>query len=53
MNIWDILIIVLVAGLILLALKLAMGRKAKGGCCCGCASCPKRNDCNSKLQSVD
>ena len=48
MNIWDVLIIILVAGLILFALKLARGRKAKGGCGCGCSDCPRRNDCSSK-----
>ena len=49
MNIWDILILIMVAGLIYLAARLAGARKKKGGCGCGCANCPKRNDCNSKV----
>ena len=53
MNIWDILIIVIVAGIILLAFKLAKGRKSKGGCGCGCADCPQRKDCNSKKLPLD
>ncbi|MBR6085321.1 MAG: FeoB-associated Cys-rich membrane protein [Spirochaetales bacterium] len=53
MNFWDILIIFIVAGLILLAFKLARGRKSKGGCGCGCSECPQRKDCNSKDHAVD
>ena len=48
MNIWDVLIIILVAGLILFALKLARGRKAKGGCGCGCSDCPQKKSCPSR-----
>lgn len=41
MNIWDILIIVSVLALILVAFKVAKGRKKKGGCGCCCAGCTR------------
>ena len=44
MNIWDILIIAAVAGLLILAFRLARGRKKKGGCGCGCEGCTKSCD---------
>ena len=45
MNIWDILIIVLVAAAIVFAVIRV--RKGKSRCCnsgCGCAGCAKRPD---------
>ena len=42
MNIWDILILVLIAGAVVLALRRIFTRKKQGcaGCCEGCAGCP-------------
>ena len=44
MNIWDILILLAVAGLVLLAVRAICGGRAgschsAGGCCGDCASC--------------
>ena len=43
MNVWDILILLLVAGLIGLALWQLRSRK--GGCSCGCAACETKKSC--------
>ena len=42
MNIWDILILVLIARAVVLALRGIFTRKKQGcaGCCEGCAGCP-------------
>jgi len=37
MNIWDILILLVVAGMVFLALRAIRGRK--GGCSCGSSEC--------------
>jgi len=39
MNIWDILILVLIAGLVIWALLRARKRKKAGRCACGCEGC--------------
>lgn len=41
MNIWDLLILALVAGGIALAVRTLRGKKSAGGCSCGCAGCTK------------
>ena len=45
MNIWDILILLAVAAMLLLAVRAIRGGKAGschkgGGCSCGCENCP-------------
>ena len=40
MNIWDILILLLIAGAVALALHFLRGKK-RGGCSCGCGGCTK------------
>ena len=42
MNIWDILILLLVAGAVLAAALVMRGKKG-GRCSCGCSGCAK--DC--------
>jgi len=41
MNLWDILILLAVAGAVILGLVRARGRRRSGGSCCscGCGSC--------------
>ena len=46
MNIWDILILLALAGGIALALRALRGKKRRGGCSCGCAGCAK--DCTAR-----
>ena len=46
MNIWDILILLILAGIIALALRALRGKKRSGGCSCGCAGCAK--DCPAR-----
>ncbi|MBR0268054.1 MAG: FeoB-associated Cys-rich membrane protein [Clostridia bacterium] len=43
MNIWDILILALIAGAVILAIRVWSGKNKKGGCSCGCGGCTK--DC--------
>ena len=43
MNLWDILILLLVAGGIALALVFMRRNGRRGGCSCGCDGCGK--DC--------
>jgi len=42
MNIWDILILALLAAAVGLALKTLRGRKNSGGCACGCEGCTRQ-----------
>ena len=46
MNFWDILILLLIAGGIVLAVRVLRGEKSTGGCSCGCAGCTK--DCAAR-----
>ena len=46
MNIWDILILLILAGIIALALRALRGKKRSGGCSCGCGGCAK--DCPAR-----
>ena len=46
MNIWDLLILALVAGGITLAVRTLRGKKGAGRCSCGCAGCTK--DCAAR-----
>lgn len=46
MNLWDILILLAVAAMVLLAVR-AM-RNGRSGCNCGCGSCPENCDCEKK-----
>lgn len=41
MNIWDVVIFIIVAGLVSLAVwrMIRNRRQGKGGCSCGCANC--------------
>ena len=40
MNIWDIVVIIVVAAVLILAFRLYAGVRKKGsGCGCGCADC--------------
>ena len=57
MNVWDILILLAVAGAAVLGLRRTRKRKAagKGGCCegsCGsCALCKEQNTCEKNPRS--
>ena len=46
MNLWDILIIAVIAGITMLALKAMNGKGKSGGCSCGCGGCSK--DCSMR-----
>ncbi len=48
MNIWDILIIVIIAGAVFAALK----KRRKGSCSCGCADCPSAGFCGKKEKDL-
>lgn len=41
MNIWDILILLLVAFAAVTALRAMRSKKQNGGCSCGCSGCKK------------
>ncbi len=43
MNIWDILILLLIGGAVILAARILRGKGKNGGCSCGCGGCVK--DC--------
>ena len=43
MNIYDILLIVILAAIIISALVFTIRRKKQGGCSCGCAGCDGQN----------
>ena len=46
MNFWDILILLILAGVIVLALRTLRGKGKTGGCSCGCGGCAK--DCPAR-----
>lgn len=47
MNLWDVLILGLVASAVVLALlQMWKNRRRNGGCSCGCSDCEK--SCQSK-----
>ena len=46
MNLWDILILLFIAGGIAAAVRVLRGKKGAGGCSCGCAGCTK--DCAAR-----
>lgn len=48
MNIWDILILLAVAGAAALAVRTLRGKKSSGGCSCGCGGCTK--ECPSRRE---
>ena len=48
MNFWDILILLIVAGVIVLALRVMRGKGKTGGCSCGCSGCAK--DCAARQE---
>ena len=45
MNVWDVLILLAVAGMIALAVRAIRGGKKRGGCGCGCEGCTKSCAC--------
>ena len=50
MNIWDILILLVVAALVYLAVRVM--RSGRSQCSCGCEACGKKCDC-AKTQKND
>ena len=55
MNIWDILILLAVAGLVALAVRAIRSGKSggchsAGGCCGDCASCAMEQGCDKKKE---
>ena len=48
MNFWDILILLILAGVIVLALRTLRGKGKTGGCSCGCSGCGK--DCPARQE---
>jgi hypothetical protein len=41
MNIWDILILALIAAAVFIAARTWRKKSARGGCSCGCSECTK------------
>lgn len=50
MNIWDILIIAVIALIAGLAIR-STCRKKGGSCNCGCSNCPSRSSCHKERQN--
>ena len=46
MNLWDILILLVLAGCVAAALQILRGKKRTGKCSCGCGGCTK--DCPAR-----
>ena len=46
MNLWDVLILLILAGCVAAALRILRGKKRTGGCSCGCGGCAK--DCPAR-----
>ena len=51
MNLWDILILLILAGGIALALHVMRGKGRTGGCSCGCSGCAK--DCAARREEKE
>ena len=51
MNVWDILILLILAGVIVLALRTLRGNSKPGGCSCGCSGCTK--DCAARREEKE
>ena len=43
MNIWDILLVILLAVILIAALTFSIRKRKQGGCGCGCAGCDGTN----------
>ncbi|MBR5387512.1 MAG: FeoB-associated Cys-rich membrane protein [Clostridiales bacterium] len=50
MNIWDCIILAIVAGGVVLAVISIVRSKKKGGCHGSCSSCPYGDSCTTKDQ---
>ena len=54
MNLWDVLILVLVAAAVFLAWKTLRGKTKSGGCSCGCGGCTQEcAACREKQEKTD
>lgn len=48
MNVWDIVILAVIAAAVGLAVRKI--RKNKGGCSCGCSGCRKSEACENRAK---
>ena len=51
MNLWDILILLILAGAVTLAVHFMRGKGRTGGCSCGCSGCTK--DCAARREEKE
>jgi hypothetical protein len=46
MNIFDIVLVLLIAGALILAVRSTLKQRKKGGCCGSCTGCPHGKNCS-------